>query len=198
MVSACISWHGATKPFFVNGKNLKVNAQRYKKHLEKQLIPGINSMLKRKDCIFVQDSAPSLWANILKTSYRPNCNEDTSNARIGHRLHQMVIRWITIFGMESKTKFTKIALIRILKTRKRWSNAYERFGQKWQARLMRYGRLSENLFLGFKVLKTMIDKVSRCFFGWIVVWHYKIYCLVVVLGWKLFISLVKIVLKFKI
>ena len=58
----------------------------------------------------------------------------------------------------------KISSIKILKTRKRWSDAYERFGQKWQARLMRYGRLSENLFLGYKVLKTMIDNVSRCFF----------------------------------
>ena len=66
MVSMCISWHGATKPFFVNEKNLKVNAQRYKKHLEKQLIPGVNSMLKRKDWIFVQDSAPSHQANIVQ------------------------------------------------------------------------------------------------------------------------------------
>ena len=148
-------------------------------------------MLKRKDWIFVQDSAPSHRANIVQ-DFLSDRLERPSNAQIGHRRHRIVIRWITIFGMESKTKFMKIASIKILKTRKRWSNAYERFGQKWQARLMRYGRLSENLFLGFKVLKTMIDKVSRCFFGWIVVWHYKIYCLVVVLGWKLFISLVKI------
>ena len=33
IVSACISCHSATKPFFVNEKNLKVNTQHYKKHL---------------------------------------------------------------------------------------------------------------------------------------------------------------------
>ena len=66
MVSACITWHGVTKPFLVNEKNLKVNAQRYKKHLEKQLLPSINGMLKRKDWIFVQDSAPSHRANMVQ------------------------------------------------------------------------------------------------------------------------------------
>ena len=49
MVSACLTWHGATKPFFVNNKNLKVNAKRYKTHLEKHLLPSIEKKLKRSD-----------------------------------------------------------------------------------------------------------------------------------------------------
>ena len=36
-------------PFFVNNKGLKVNAKRYKTHLEKELLPTIESMMKRKD-----------------------------------------------------------------------------------------------------------------------------------------------------
>ena len=37
MVSACVTWKGATKPFYVNKNGLKVSAKTYKKHLEKQL-----------------------------------------------------------------------------------------------------------------------------------------------------------------
>ena len=31
MVSACITCYGASKPFFVSSKGLKVNSERYKK-----------------------------------------------------------------------------------------------------------------------------------------------------------------------
>ena len=36
MVSSCLTWNGATKPFFVNSGGIKVNAVSYKKHLEKK------------------------------------------------------------------------------------------------------------------------------------------------------------------
>ena len=35
MVSAAISWYGATKPFFVNENGIKVNKDNYCKHLKK-------------------------------------------------------------------------------------------------------------------------------------------------------------------
>ena len=66
IVSACIKWYGATKPFFVNNKSLKVNAKRYKNHLEKELLPNIESMMKRKDWIFIQDRAPSHRAYLVQ------------------------------------------------------------------------------------------------------------------------------------
>ena len=66
MVSACITWYGATKPFFVNNKGLKVNAKRYKTLLEKELLSNIESMMKRKDWIFIQDSASSHRANLVQ------------------------------------------------------------------------------------------------------------------------------------
>ena len=66
MVSACITWYGATKMFFVNNKGLKVNAKKYKTHLEKELLPNIESMMKRKDWIFIQDSAPSCRKNLFQ------------------------------------------------------------------------------------------------------------------------------------
>ena len=53
MVSVCITWYGATKTFFVNNKGLKVNAKRCKALLEKELLPNIESMMKRKDWIFI-------------------------------------------------------------------------------------------------------------------------------------------------
>ena len=74
MVSACITWYGATKPFFVN-KGLKVNAKRYKTHLEKELLPNIESMMKRKDRIVIQDSAPSHWANLVQDFLPENLNK---------------------------------------------------------------------------------------------------------------------------
>ena len=50
---------GATKPFFVMGQVVKVNAKSYKRHLEKELIPDIERVVKKKDWVFPQDSAPS-------------------------------------------------------------------------------------------------------------------------------------------
>ena len=41
MVSASFTWHGVTKPIFVNQNGLKVNAKRYRDHLEKELFPAI-------------------------------------------------------------------------------------------------------------------------------------------------------------
>ena len=74
MVSACVSWYGATKPFFVNEKGLKVNGVRYHKHLQKDLIPAIEKVVKRDDWMFVQDGAPShrskLVQNFMKTELK--------------------------------------------------------------------------------------------------------------------------------
>ena len=66
MVSACVTWHRTTNPFFVNKNNVKVYATRYKKHLEKQLLPSIDQMLKHKDWIFIQDVTPSHHSNLVK------------------------------------------------------------------------------------------------------------------------------------
>ena len=53
MVSAAISWYGATKPFFVNENGIKVNKENYCKHLKKQLFPAIKKLVKHDDWIFV-------------------------------------------------------------------------------------------------------------------------------------------------
>ena len=44
-----LCYHGATKPFFVNDKGLKVDALYYHNHLNKQLFPAIAKISKRKD-----------------------------------------------------------------------------------------------------------------------------------------------------
>ena len=66
MVSAGLCYHGATKPFFVNDKGLKVNAVNYHKHLKKQLIPDIEKVTKRRDWIFMQDGASSHTSNLVQ------------------------------------------------------------------------------------------------------------------------------------
>ena len=54
MVSACVTWKGATKPFFVNDKGLKVNSKTYKKHLEKERLPEVNRIMNNNILIFIQ------------------------------------------------------------------------------------------------------------------------------------------------
>ena len=57
MVLACVTWNGATKPFFLNDKGIKMNSKLSKKHLEKELTPDIERIMNKNDWIFVQDSA---------------------------------------------------------------------------------------------------------------------------------------------
>ena len=64
MVSACLSWNGATKPFFVNNEGVKVNAESYKRHLEKKLFPS-NRTFTHEQWIFLQDGAPSHTSNLV-------------------------------------------------------------------------------------------------------------------------------------
>ena len=82
MVSAGLSWDGATRPFFVTGKGLKVNATRYQKHLKQELFPAIERVVSRKNWIFMQDGASSHMANIvqdfLKTSLRKRFLDKTA------------------------------------------------------------------------------------------------------------------------
>ena len=66
MVSAAISWYGATKPSFVIENGIKVTKENYSKHLEKQLFPAIKKLVKHDDWIFVQDSAPSHRSNFVQ------------------------------------------------------------------------------------------------------------------------------------
>ena len=45
---------------------LKVNAKGYNKHLEKILLSNTESIMKRNDWIFLQDSAPSHKSNLVQ------------------------------------------------------------------------------------------------------------------------------------
>ena len=62
IVSACLTWNGVTKPFFVNGCGVKMNAKTYKQHLQKELLPAVQRLYKH-NWIFVQDNTPSHRSN---------------------------------------------------------------------------------------------------------------------------------------
>ena len=66
MVSACVTWKGATKPFYVNKNGLKVSAKTYKKHLEKQLFLKVDRLMNCSSGIFLQDSTPSHCQNLVQ------------------------------------------------------------------------------------------------------------------------------------
>ena len=57
MVSAGLSWFGATNPFFVNDRGLKVNSTNYVKHFKTELFPAIKKVYPRNDWIYIQDGA---------------------------------------------------------------------------------------------------------------------------------------------
>ena len=70
MVSACVTWKGATKPFFVNENGLKINGKMYKKHLEKKLLPEIDRLMKNESWKFIQDSTPYHRSNLVQNFLR--------------------------------------------------------------------------------------------------------------------------------
>ena len=66
MVSACVRWKGAKKPFFVSDKGLKVNSKTYKNTWKKRLLREVNRIINNSTWIFIQDSAPSHHPNIIQ------------------------------------------------------------------------------------------------------------------------------------
>ena len=69
MVSAYVTWKGATMPFFVNDKGLKVNSKSCKTNLEKELLPKVNGIMKNNTLIFIQDVLShrgNIFQNFLK------------------------------------------------------------------------------------------------------------------------------------
>ena len=62
IVSACLRWNGATKPFFVTGCGVKVNARTYKR--QKELLPAVQCLCKHKTWSFVQENEPSHCSNL--------------------------------------------------------------------------------------------------------------------------------------
>ena len=43
MVSAFLTWNGATKQFFVDGCGVKI-MQTYKRHLQKEILPAVQRL----------------------------------------------------------------------------------------------------------------------------------------------------------
>ena len=117
MVSAYITWYSATKPFFVNNKGLKVNAKRYKTHLEKELLSNVESMTKRKDWIFIQGSAPSHQANLVQDFFSEKLNKRFVKYSEWPLLPLIAIHYIIISGKRSKEKFMRIDSIVPLRMR---------------------------------------------------------------------------------
>ena len=66
MVSAILSWKGASKPFFVGGSSLKTNGKSYLKHLKNDLLPSMKNLYPNNDFTFIQDSAPSHRAKTVQ------------------------------------------------------------------------------------------------------------------------------------
>ena len=81
MVSAALMWQGATKPFFVNNKGVKVNAVNYHKHLKKELFPAIEKLINQDDWIFIQDGASLHTSNLVQNFLKEELKRRYVNAQ---------------------------------------------------------------------------------------------------------------------
>ena len=70
MVSACVSWNGATKPFFVDPALVKVNSRYYRSHLKRELLPACDTLSEGEKYYFMQDGATSHTADITQEHLR--------------------------------------------------------------------------------------------------------------------------------
>ena len=64
IVSACLTWNEATKPFFVNGYEVKMNAKTYKRHW----------LMNIKNWIFLQDNTSSHRQNPIQDFLQETLN----------------------------------------------------------------------------------------------------------------------------
>ena len=74
MASTAITWRGVSRPFFIGGNRIKVNAASYLKHLRDDLIPAVEAMYPNKDFTFVQESAPPHCANKVQNFLKQKLN----------------------------------------------------------------------------------------------------------------------------
>lgn len=109
MVSACVSWNGATKPFSVKDKKLKVNSKSYKKNSS------------RKELLFSKDHS-NVGQDFLMEKLHTRSFKHTD----GPQVPWMAIRLITNFGIKWTSKFMEIGLIRPLQTKKNWRKSKRR------------------------------------------------------------------------
>ena len=107
IVSACLTWNGATKPFFVNGYEVKINAKTYKQHLQ----------INIKNWIFGQDNTSSHRPNPIQDFLQETLNSSFIKPHEWPPSSPIVIPSIIVFGIKGNEKYMKIDLTSRLKTR---------------------------------------------------------------------------------
>ena len=66
MVSACVTWNGYMRPFFVDPSHQKVNAEYYRRHLKKELFHTCQKFFRHEKYYFMQDGATSHTAAVTQ------------------------------------------------------------------------------------------------------------------------------------
>ena len=90
----------ATKPFFVNGYGVKVNAQTYERHLQKDLLPAVQRLYIYKNWIFVQNNALPHRSNLLQDFLQEHSIHVLSKHMNGPPRYLIAIPWVIIFGIK--------------------------------------------------------------------------------------------------
>ena len=127
-VSACLTWNGATKPFFVNGSWVKMNPKRHTSNIHrKNFYQPFNAFINIKIGFLYK----TVYLHTIRTSYnifyKKHSIHILSKHMNGPHRQLIAIPSITIFGIKWKKKYMKIDLTSHLKMRENWrsrSNVY--------------------------------------------------------------------------
>ena len=129
--------------YFFNGHPVKLNAQAYKRHLQKELLPAVQRFYIHKNWIFIMyHQCKAMYHHTVLTSYKIFYKKYSIYVLSKHMnaptpLHVIVIPSIIIFGIKWKKKYMTIDLTSSWKTRDNW-------------RLKVYGKILPSIYQGFK------------------------------------------------
>ena len=96
MVSAFLTWNGATKQFFVDGCGVKI-MQTYKRHLQKEILPAVQRLYIYKSWIFVYKSMYHHTVQTPEKIFYKNYSIHILSKHMNDLLHQMIAIVLIIF-----------------------------------------------------------------------------------------------------
>ena len=100
MVSAFLTWNGATKPFFVNGCGVKMNPKTCKRDLQKEFYLPFNAFINIKIAFLYKIMHHHTVRTSYKISYKKHSIHVLSKQMNGPRRQLNTILSITIFGIK--------------------------------------------------------------------------------------------------
>ena len=146
-------------PFFVNCKRVKVNQKTYCCHLDKELFPTIEKVVKRSDWIFSQDGAPSHRANTVQDYLTRKLKRRFIRAEEWPPSSPDLNPLDYFYWDLVRKKCMKKNLETLLNLKMHWKKELIRCGKNALQTLWPFAKQSSNLSLDWKLLKKNMGDV---------------------------------------